>query len=96
MDRRRHSSVFDVQSFRAADFDTDHYLVVAKVRESMGVSKQTMNRFHMEGFSLKKLNKVEGIEQFHVEVSNRFTALENLDAELDIVTCLSDHRWWAW
>jgi endonuclease/exonuclease/phosphatase family metal-dependent hydrolase len=29
VDRRRHSSVLHVQSFRAADCDTDHYLVVA-------------------------------------------------------------------
>jgi hypothetical protein len=33
VDRRRHSSVFDVSLSRAADCDTDHYLVVAKVRE---------------------------------------------------------------
>jgi endonuclease/exonuclease/phosphatase family metal-dependent hydrolase len=33
IDRRQHSSVFDVSSFRGADCDTDHYLVVAKVRE---------------------------------------------------------------
>jgi hypothetical protein len=35
-------------------------------------------------FNLKKLNKVEGKEQFHVEISNRFIALENLDAEVVI------------
>jgi endonuclease/exonuclease/phosphatase family metal-dependent hydrolase len=33
IDRRRHSSVLDVRSFRAADCDTDHYLVEAKIRE---------------------------------------------------------------
>jgi hypothetical protein len=38
----------------------------------------------MESFSLKKLNKVEDKEQYHVEISNRFAALENLDAEVDI------------
>jgi hypothetical protein len=34
-DRGRHSSVFDVRSYRAADCDTDHYLVVAKARERL-------------------------------------------------------------
>jgi hypothetical protein len=30
IDRRRHSSILDVRSFRAADSDTVHYLVVVK------------------------------------------------------------------
>jgi hypothetical protein len=31
IDRRRHSSILDVQPFRAADCNTDQYLVVAKL-----------------------------------------------------------------
>jgi hypothetical protein len=50
-------------------------VVVAKVRERLAVSKQTAHRIHMERFNLKKLNK----EQYCVEISNRFAALENLD-----------------
>jgi hypothetical protein len=33
VDRRWHSSILDVLSFRVAGCDTGHYLVVAKVRE---------------------------------------------------------------
>ena len=40
IDRRRNSSVLDVRSFRGADCDTDHYLVIAKVRERLAVAKQ--------------------------------------------------------
>jgi hypothetical protein len=36
----------------------------------------------MERLNLKKLNHVQGKEQFCVEVSNRFAALEDLDAEV--------------
>jgi hypothetical protein len=50
---------------------------VGKVKER--VSKQTTHRVHMERFSLKKLNEVEGKEQYRVEILNRCAALENLD-----------------
>jgi hypothetical protein len=90
IDRRRwHSSVLDVRSFRGADCDTDHYLVVAKVWESLAMSKQTMQKFDMERFNLKKLYEVEGKEQYHVEISNKFTALENFDDDDD-----DDNRAW--
>jgi hypothetical protein len=52
---------------------------VAKVRELLAVSKQKSHRFHVERFNLKKLNKVEVKEQYHVEASNRFAGLEDLD-----------------
>jgi hypothetical protein len=79
VDRRRNLSVLDARSFRAADCDSDHYLVVTNARERLAVNTQRSHRFHMERFNLKKLNKVVGKEQFCVEVSNRFAALEDLD-----------------
>jgi hypothetical protein len=78
INRRQHSCVPDVQSFRKADYHADHYLVVAKVRERLGANKRIMHRFHMEKFDLKQLNKVMGQEQCCVEISNRFAALKNL------------------
>jgi endonuclease/exonuclease/phosphatase family metal-dependent hydrolase len=49
VDRRWHSSILDVRSFRAADCDSDHYLVVAKVRERQAVSKQTTQTVYWRG-----------------------------------------------
>jgi hypothetical protein len=80
VDRQRYSNALDFQSFRAADCDSDHYLVVSKVRERLAVNKQRSHRFLMERINLKKLNEVACKEQLHVGVSNRFAAMENLDA----------------
>jgi hypothetical protein len=84
VDRRRHSDILDVRSYRAADCDTDHCLVVAKVRGRLTVNKQRSHRIDIERINLKKLNEVEGKEQYRVEVSNRFATFEDLDAEVEI------------
>jgi hypothetical protein len=76
IERRRHSSVLDVRSFRASDCDTDHYLVVAKIKERIAVNKEGSHKLQMERFNLKKLKEVEG----------RFAALEDLEAEVEINT----------
>jgi len=44
IDRRWHSRVLDVRSFRGADCDRDHCLVIAKVRERLAVGKQAAQR----------------------------------------------------
>jgi hypothetical protein len=46
--------------------------MLAKVREQLAMNKQ---RFHMERSNLKELREIEGKQQYHVEVSNRFAAL---------------------
>jgi hypothetical protein len=80
---RQHTRVFNVPSFRGEDCDTNHYLVVAKVSERLAVSKQTTQKSDMERFNVKKLNGAEGKEQYRVEISKRFTDLENLDDHSD-------------
>jgi hypothetical protein len=82
--RRWQSSVLDVQLLRGADCDTDHCLVVAKARERLPVSKQTMHKFHTGRFSLRKLNEVEGKEEYRAEISNKFTASENLHGNVNV------------
>jgi hypothetical protein len=84
IDKRRHSNILVVRSFIGADCDTDHCLVVAKLRERISVSKRARQNSDLERFDLKKLSDVEVKEKYQVEISNRSAALEKLDEGVDI------------
>ena len=84
IDRRRQSSVLDVRRFRGADCDNDHYLVVAKVRERLAVSKQTVQKLDGERFNLRKVKDLEVKKQYQIEITNRFSALGNISDDGDI------------
>ena len=84
IDRRWHSSILDVRSFRGADCDTDHYLVIAKIRERLAVGKQAAQRFDRQRFNLRKLNEPEVREHYQIEITNRFAALAKANDDEDI------------
>jgi hypothetical protein len=48
IEKRRHSSILDVRSFRGADCDTEHYLAVAKLRERISVNNRARQKFDLE------------------------------------------------
>jgi DUF1365 family protein len=43
---------------KGAEYDTDHYLVAAKVRKKLSVSKQAAQTFYVVRFNLRKLNEL--------------------------------------
>ena len=91
IDRRWHSSILDVRNFRGTDCDTDHYLVVANVRERLAVSKQAAQQFHVGRFNVRQLSELEVKKQYQFEITNRFAALENLNESEEVNRGLGEH-----
>ena len=77
-------SVLDERSCRGVDYDTDHHLVIAKVRERLEVCKQAAQKFYVERFNLRQLSEMEVRKQCQIEITNRFASLENLSDSEDI------------
>ena len=73
-----------MRSFRGADCDTDRYLVIPKAREILAVGKQAAQKCDRQRFNLRKLNELKVRKQYQIEITNRFTALQNLNTDEDI------------
>jgi len=58
-----------------ADGDTDHCLVVAKVREMLAVSKEAAQKFDVKRLHLRKVSELEVTKQYQI----KFAALEILN-----------------
>jgi hypothetical protein len=74
IDKRRHSSIIDVASFRGAGSDIDHYLVLAKLWQRLLVEKEHCKRSMCKKLSEK--GKRGGIKEPHqAKISNRVCSL---------------------
>jgi len=62
--------------------------MIAKIRERLAVGKQAAQRFDRQRFNLRKLKEPEVREQYQIEITNRFAALENANDDEDV------HRAW--
>ena len=79
IDSRGYSSILDVQSSRGTDFDTNHCMVVANVRERLAVSKQSAQKFDVEKYNLKLPSELQVRKQYQIKISNRCAVFKNLN-----------------
>nr|XP_032527792.1 craniofacial development protein 2-like [Danaus plexippus plexippus] len=71
------SSLLDVRNRRGADIDSDHHLLVAKVRLKVAVARPTNTTTKVgKRFEINKLQDPVVGEAFRVSLRNRFSALE--------------------
>jgi len=83
IDKRWHSSILKVRSFRGADCDIDQYPVVASVRERLAGSKKGTLKFDVEIFNLRNLSELKIRKEYQIKISNRFIVMENLNNSQD-------------
>ena len=77
-------SLQDVQVYRGADVNSDHYLVTATIKLKLRkVIKQSQSRKHLD---VAKLKCPKTIEEFALELRNRFVALAEDDEDPSINT----------
>ena len=79
IDKRRHTSVVDIRTFRGADCNSDHYLVIGELRERLSVAKRVEQQVNIGRFNIPKLKDEETKQHYQIEISNRFAALESSD-----------------
>ncbi|KAJ4441732.1 hypothetical protein ANN_11590 [Periplaneta americana] len=87
IDKRRHTSIVDIRTFRGADCNSDHYLVIGELRERLSVAKRVEQQVNITKFNILKLKDDEAKQNYQVEISNRFATLESSDEvekELDV------------
>jgi hypothetical protein len=58
--------------------------VVENVRKRLAVRKQAAQKFDEVRFNLRNLNDLEVRKQYQMEITNRFTGLENVSEDKDI------------
>ena len=58
--------------------------MIAKVRQRIAVGKQAAKRFDRQRFNFRKLNEPEVRENYEIEITNKFAALENLNNDEDV------------
>jgi len=56
IDRGRHTNIMDVSSYRGAEADTDHQLVIIKVREKLYIANRESKGFKQLKLEVKRLD----------------------------------------
>jgi hypothetical protein len=54
-------------------------MVLEADRERLSVSKYVTHKLDVDRFNLKKLSKMEVMEEYQLNISNRYAVLENRD-----------------
>jgi len=79
----------DVKFYRGAKGDTDHQLVITKVREVMH-REQRKQRIKQLKFEVKRLDNTSVKADYQLEISNRFVIIADSSSNKDEINSETD------
>ena len=79
IDSRHASNVMDVRSYRGANIDSDHYLVVAKVRARISIAKCEKQQ-EVVGYNIEALKSTDVSENFARAVASKLENIQTTDS----------------
>jgi hypothetical protein len=83
MERRWHSSILDVRSFRGGDCNIITIWWLEELGKP-GSKQKATQKFDVERFNLKKLSELEVRKEYQIKISKRSVALENVSDSQNI------------
>ena len=93
INRKFRSALQDVRSYRGADCDTDHHLVIAKVKVRLKMNKNQRS-FKRPMYDLEKLNVERTCSEYQVNLQNRFSTLGVMEEEEKETSIDEDWKEW--
>jgi hypothetical protein len=94
IDTRRHTNIMDVRAYRGAEGDTDHHLVITKVRERFCIANRVNRTSKLLKFEVYILDNPIVKADYQLELSNRFEMLAELDNDDDINNETDVNKMW--
>ncbi|XP_076069964.1 uncharacterized protein LOC143041791 [Oratosquilla oratoria] len=80
---KKHRPLQEVRSFRGADCDSDHILLIAKIEYQLKISKKTQNQ-PQKKFNVERLNQQKVRTNYEVDLRNRFEILQGIEGDADL------------
>ena len=87
LNRARRRSLLDVKVCRGADVNSDHYMLLTKVK--LKLLRVNKNKRCRKVYDINRLKSHEVRKSFSIELKNRFAALADIEYETDhdLVEC---------
>ena len=80
INKKWRSTIQDVRTFRGADLNSDHFLVVGKFKIKLRSKKKEANEKPLR-FNILKLKNQQTRQDFQISIRNRFEALQHIEEE---------------